>query len=748
MKKRIIAIILLLSSVSLMLVIQSLFQEEVLDDIRSYVRGESLYSRGHANAVQNLVKYTSTYDENDFNKFLEEISIPLGDKIAREALLLPKPDKETAYKGFLQAENHPVDIHGMIFFFIYFQDIYYVSESIKYWTKADEANTKIFHLGYEIKKIVESGATQDLDIYVNKLYTLANEAQLNQESFSAILSEGARWVKNVLIVTTIVFFLFLMLLALTIIRRIIKDIEKNEYELRTSQERLNYAINGVNDGLYDWNLETDAVYYSPQWFHMIGYEHDEFEQHLRTWAKLVHPDDKEKALEIIQKHIEGSGENFEVEFRMKHKNGTWVYILARGKLIRDTQRNVIEPRRVIGTHVEITKQKELEKELQSAKEKAEDATRAKDNFLASMSHEIRTPMTGILGFIERLLKDEKDSKRLEKLKIVQSSGETLLEIINDILDFSKIESGKLELEFSPYNITEIFESSMNIFASIASSKNISLHRMIDAQLPPCIMGDQTRLKQVVFNLMGNAIKFTNPEGSITLQVRLNSENNTIYIAIVDTGVGIAKENFEKIFQAFSQEDVSTTRKFGGTGLGLTISARLVNLMGSQLKVESKVGEGSKFYFELPLEICSDTTENNTQENHENLESLEKMKGCVLIVEDNKTNQMLLGMILDDAGLNYDVANNGAEAVLNFKYKKYDAILMDENMPIMNGIEAAKHIREIEKEQSLTPTPIIAVTANALTGDKEKFIDAGMDEYISKPFSEDDIFAVLHKFIKR
>ena len=388
----------------------------------------------------------------------------------------------------------------------------------------------------------------------------------------------------------------------------------------------------------------------------------------------------------------------------------------------------------------------MQKALQAEKEKAERATKAKSDFLANMSHEIRTPMTGMLGFVDQLEKDEKDPKRLKQFNIIKNSGQTLLAIINDILDFSKIESGKLELDSSPFSIAELFDSSINIFASLASSQNVNLHNAIDDNLPQCITGDETRLKQIVFNLMSNAVKFTNEKGNVTLQANYDKEAKLIHIAVIDTGVGIAKDNLKNIFEAFSQEDVSTTRKFGGTGLGLSIASQLVQLMGSELKIQSEVGAGSKFYFHLAVEICPDESINKAESSSIDQSGEVSLKGHILVVEDNKTNQLLIGMILDDLGLSYDIADNGAEGVLSFKQNKYDVILMDENMPIMNGIEATKHIRELEEEKSLTFVPIVAVTANALKGDKEKFIAAGMDDYIPKPYSEKDIVKVLQKYL--
>jgi len=401
---------------------------------------------------------------------------------------------------------------------------------------------------------------------------------------------------------------------------------------------------------------------------------------------------------------------------------------------------------VLSSGRNITKQKEYELTIIKAKEFADAANSAKSNFLASMSHEIRTPMTGILGFIERLKSTESDPQRIKQFDVIENSGQTLLSIINDILDFSKIESGKIELETSPYNLHKVFSSSLDIYATLASSKNISLHSMIDEDLPTCLIGDETRLKQVIFNLLSNAIKFTNEQGRVTLNANYNTQKQMIYIAVVDTGIGIAKENIEKIFEAFTQEDVSTTRKFGGTGLGLSISLHLVKAMGGEINVESVVGEGSKFYFEIPINHCCEDLVDDTVFKDLNIEASSHLRGHALIVEDNKTNQMLMSMILDDLGITYDIANNGAEGVMSFKLNKYDVILMDENMPIMNGIESTKHIREIEEETQITATPIIAVTANALTGDKEKFMKVGMNDYIPKPYSEEDIVKVLQKYL--
>ena len=305
------------------------------------------------------------------------------------------------------------------------------------------------------------------------------------------------------------------------------------------------------------------------------------------------------------------------------------------------------------------------------------------------------------------------------------------------------------------NIYALLEDTYNIFSQLLENKNIVLQKRIDAKLPQCIIGDEVRLKQVLFNLLGNTIKFTPENGYIILDTQINKANDTILISIIDTGIGIADDKLEKIFDAFGQEDTSTTRKYGGTGLGLTISSKLIKLMGGELKVESELGEGSRFYFTIATEICEedvcdDTPKQFIEEDDIETEAPEAQEKTfnahVLIVEDNKTNQMLMSMILDDLGVTYDIANDGVEAVEKYNTKSYDLILMDENMPNMNGIEATKQIREQEQVTDSCST-IIAVTANALAQDRERFLNAGMDDYIAKPYTEEDIINVLQKYLR-
>lgn len=523
------------------------------------------------------------------------------------------------------------------------------------------------------------------------------------------------------------------------------DITKSkqaEDALQTAYNNLKKVESITKIGNWSLDLESNKLSWSDEIFNIFEIDKSTFDPSYERFMHAIHPDDRDMVNQAYQTSLQ-TQEAYEIVHRLLMDDGRIKYVKEKCESDFDEDGR---PLLSIGTVQDITKEKLAEQAILKANDKAHKANEAKSEFLANMSHEIRTPMTGLLGFVDRLQKGESDSERKKQFQIIRDSGETLLNIINDILDFSKIESGKLELESIPFKLNETLQISAHSFHQLASAKNINHFNAINENVPICAYGDETRLKQVIFNLFNNAIKFTNSGGSITLQARFNEENNILHVAIIDTGIGIAKENFEKIFQAFSQEDVSTTRKFGGTGLGLSISSSFINLMGGELKVESEVGKGSKFYFEIPIKTCSETGTKDNNEIIYNSDDVVSFEGNVLIVEDNKTNQLLLSMILNDYGVNYDIANDGAEGVLMNKLNNYKIIFMDENMPIMNGIEATKNIREQEINTGSNYTPIIAVTANALKNDRERFLEAGMDDYISKPYTEEDIARVLEKYL--
>ncbi len=390
----------------------------------------------------------------------------------------------------------------------------------------------------------------------------------------------------------------------------------------------------------------------------------------------------------------------------------------------------------------IKKLTESNQKLSIEKQRAQEALKIKSEFLANMSHEIRTPLNAMFGFIKLLEEKNLDKESKKYLEIVEKSGETVLNVINDILDFSKIESGKLKIEKITFNPKSEIEIIYNLFEAKASESNINLF-IKEHNLNDNIVSDPIRIKQVISNLLSNAIKFTPRDKNVYLTIKY--ENEYLYVEVKDEGIGIPKEKLITIFEAFTQADSSTTRKYGGTGLGLTISYKLIKLLGGELKVESEVNKGSKFYFTIPAKKGQKVIKKEKQKIDD-----EKFNFHLLLAEDNKANQMFMQVILKKLGLTFDIANDGVEAFDMYKknYDKYDLILMDENMPNMTGSEATKKIREFEKENNLKPIFIVAVTANALSGDKEKFLEAGMDEYLSKPldiFKLKDILRKLNEY---
>ena len=378
------------------------------------------------------------------------------------------------------------------------------------------------------------------------------------------------------------------------------------------------------------------------------------------------------------------------------------------------------------------------KKLEIAKNKAEQKTQAKGEFLANMSHEIRTPLNAILGFVDLLKNENLEPKSIKYVNIISTSSKSLLKIIEDILDFSKIESGKLDLDTIDFNAKEEFIVITHLFSAKCLEKNISLSLNVNENLPQVIHTDPLRIKQIISNLLSNAIKFTN-KGKIIVDI--NYEENTLNVSVKDNGKGIAEDKLSYIFESFSQEDTSTTREYGGTGLGLSISSALVKLLGGELQVKSTLGKGSEFYFSIPVTIGEEL---EMQIEHSENITFDGKK--ILLVEDNKANQMFMQIVLEEFQLEVDIANDGIEAVEAFKHNKYDAILMDENMPNLNGIEATKQILAIEVQNNLEHTPIIALTANAIKGDRERFLSVGMDEYIAKPLDIKILTKILNKFL--
>lgn len=742
-------------------------------------------------------------------------------------------------------------------------------------------------LDADAKKLIQSSTTRKL---YDKLFTIT----LSQPhtSYSDLVNQTS----IMFLLTGITFSLLLAGITYLVQHtsgNIIR-IKHSKIELQNEKQRLASIIQGINAGTWEWNLQTREASVNETWARLIGYTLAELKPiTLNTWEQFTHPDDHQKSLIKLQEHLEGQSPVYEVEVRMQHKNGEWIWIQDIGQVItRDAQG---KPLMMYGTHTDISARKATAQALQMANQdlqsafinansmatEAAIANKAKSEFLASMSHEIRTPMNGIIGMLSLLMREELTEKQNHFSTLALNSAKSLLTLINDILDFSKIEAGKMELEATTFDIHNFFKETTAPLALRAQEKGIEL--VMDYRgIPRCkLVGDPGRLRQVIINLVGNSIKFTE-RGFIKITPQLTIDNKDAHLkcTISDTGIGIPNDKLNVLFESFTQVDASTTRKYGGTGLGLAICQRLCELMGGKIMASSQIDEGSDFTFYAHLSSCDevlkplpwlDLTKHhilvvdncapqreqtismlqswqaNTyeadsseaalallnapcgidiliinmqlpdstgtqlalkiaqipgyQQQHRILLTSQGQGGddnefidfgfhasitkplspsslfntlmrllsgnnahngfisnipealpfkperltyqtCrVLLVEDNPINQEVAQGLLQDLGLTVSLANNGNEAIRALSSSPanvppFKAVLMDCQMPVMDGYEATRQIRAKAAGQKYMHIPIIAMTANAMTGDKEKCLAAGMNDYVSKPIDPD------------
>lgn len=513
----------------------------------------------------------------------------------------------------------------------------------------------------------------------------------------------------------------------------INTLKTSERALEEKSERLELVIEGTRLGTWDWNPQTGAVSFNEQWAQMLGYGLDEICFRLEEWETRVHPDDLQPCYEAIGAHLRGETSFYQNVHRMKHRDGHWVHILDRGRVVERDEEG--QPVRFTGTHTDISPQREAEIAAQAA-------SKIKTEFLATMSHEIRTPLAGMMGLLEVLKSTVESVTQREDMELMKRCGEHLGVVLDGVLELTRLESSKLELQKVPFDLGDLLQDLHRLFQGPAESKGIELRYGAQIDRSSWILGDRHRLRQVLTNLLSNAIKFTE-QGHVDLSVWLEEAPLQLRAAVRDTGRGIS--DLDRIWNSFQQEDATISASHGGSGLGLTITQKLVHLMGGEICVESAPGEGSCFELRIPVERADresvvgedglDQAPRADASAPDEAHRLEAPEITVLAADDNSVNRRILDRFLQRLGVDFELVSDGQEAIDAARLRTFDLVFMDLQMPKCNGHVAAEALRSWS---SANPVRIVALTADVLSTVELEDQASPFDAVLTKPFCFEDV----------
>lgn len=531
---------------------------------------------------------------------------------------------------------------------------------------------------------------------------------------------------------------------ITINQNLMNEVELRkltENSLKYTEDKYRNITDVMELGLIELDLNNNITSVNKRFLKMTGYDGENIIGY-NYYSTFLGAKSRETVYKEDLRRLNGKSGTYEI--KIKHQDGSLLWVIINGTPLYNSEGSIIG---TVGVHFDITARKQITQQLIKAKETAEELSKIKSQFLANMSHEIRTPLNGIIGLSDLLLSTDLNPKQKQYLTAITASSSTLLVIINDILEISKLEAGKMSFEQKNFEPATIVHSVISLFERKLEEKNILIRFQLDPSIPKILVGDSVRLNQILYNLIGNAVKFTH-HGEIIIKldlIKLNKSGAFISISIQDTGIGIPKKKHKKIFNEFTQAKGDTSRKYGGTGLGLSIVKKIVELQGGSIELSSEVNKGSKFTIKLKYNLPNlnklkkEKLESSTKK-CENYSYLSGLK--ILLAEDNPINQLVTNDILTNKGVLVDIAGNGKEAIDLLLKNKYDIILMDIQMPEMDGYEAISRIKKFNND--LKHIPIIALTAHAFEGEELKCKVAGVDEFISKPFIPEELFSKIKK----